>query len=412
MHIVLLTHHYEPEVGAPQRRWTAFVRRFVAQGHRVSVLAPPPHYPLGVVDGELAPSLRPGARAPGRWGETIYRVKFREHSLGLASRSLDQAVAAVDSLQRGLRELTRRGNRPDVIIATAPGLPTIPAGRVLGSLVRTPVVVEMRDAWPDLIGPSGMMGPDDQRSGTARRLIATAHRSITYLQRHAHRVVTTTESFARVLRERGVNQVDVVRNGSSVELLPVLEPPPQRPGLNVLYLGTMGRSQGLRTAIEAAALAARDGVNLNLRFVGSGAEEAELREYAAALAAPVHFHGRVPATEIGEQYAWADTALVSLRDWAPFHWTIPSKLYEAMAVGRHVSGVLDGEAAGIVREASAGFVTPPENAEALARAWAGLAADRAQLDVGHQPRTWVMHHAHHDLLAADYLRILAEVAAR
>ena len=46
------------------------------------------------------------------------------------------------------------------------------------------------------------------------------------------------------------------------------------------------------------------------------------------------------------QYAWADTLVVALRpDWPSFRHTVPSKTYEVLAVGRHVTGMVTGEAA-------------------------------------------------------------------
>jgi len=47
---------------------------------------------------------------------------------------------------------------------------------------------------------------------------------------------------------------------------------------------------------------------------------------------------------------------------------VPSKLYDAMAVGRPVIAALGGEAASIVREARCGMVIAPEDGSALAAA--------------------------------------------
>lgn len=409
MHIVLVTHHYLPEVGAPQRRWRELVARFVAAGHRVTVLAPPPHYPLGRAE-QLAPEERPRATSHGPGGETIHRVRFREHGPDLPSRSADQLMTALDSILVGARRLRGR-NRPDVLIATAPGVPSIAAGFLLARCRprRVPLVVEMRDAWPDLIAPSGMWGT--RRRGWRATAIRGAHRLVTAAQRNSAAVVTTTASFAGVLRTRRVRRVDVVRNGAPLDEAPHAAPVPDRDALHVLYLGTIGRSQGLGTAVRAASILTRRGVPVVLRLVGSGFDEDALREEAESLGAPVEFHGRVPRSEVDEQYRWADTVLVSLRAWDPFEWTVPSKLYEAMVAGRHVSASLTGEAALVLREAGAGDVVPPENAQELAALWAGLADDRSRLDVGDRGRRWVAEHANFDRLAEHYLTILDEVVA-
>lgn len=407
MHIVLVTHHYLPEVGAPQRRWRNLSARFVAAGHRVTVLSPPPHYPSGRAE-DLAPDERTHATGSGPGGETIHRVRFREHGSDLKSRTVDQAHAAAHSVVVGLRRL-RGADRPDVVIATAPGIPSLGAGWALARGLRVPLVVEMRDAWPDLITPSGMWGTTTRRRGWKAWATATVHRAVTDLQRHSDAVVTTTASFADVLRDRRMPRVEVIRNGAPLDEALRAAPADDSPELRVLYLGTMGRSQGLSTAIRAAAELRRRGVPVRLRFVGSGHEEALLRAEAQALDAPVEFVGRVPRSEVGAHYDWADTVLVSLRAWDPFEWTVPSKLYEAMVAGRHVSASLFGEAAFVVREAAAGDVVPPEDHLALAALWQGLAADRSRLDVGATGRAWVAEHANFDNLAGHYLTLLGEV---
>ena len=40
MKILVLTHYYEPEIGAPQRRWSAMVSRWQQAGHQVTVYCP------------------------------------------------------------------------------------------------------------------------------------------------------------------------------------------------------------------------------------------------------------------------------------------------------------------------------------------------------------------------------------
>jgi colanic acid biosynthesis glycosyl transferase WcaI len=402
LHVVLVTHHFAPETNPPAVRWRELSARFVAAGHRVSVLAPPAHYPAGRTADTEPRRHRVVEAGPG--GETVHRVRFREHGLDLASRLLDQIRAAVDSVVLGRRRL-RGADRPDVVVATAPGVPSLLAGLALAG-PRRPVVVEMRDAWPDLIEASGMWGP---ARGARRVLVRIAAALVTWAQLRAALVVTTTVAFAEVLRQRGVRRVAVVRNGVAPIGSP--GPLPARDALHVLYLGTTGRSQGLTTAVRAAATLSERGVPVRVRLVGSGFDDDALRAEIEELGAPVELVGRVPRAQVPAHYSWADTVLVALRDWPPFAWTVPSKLYEAMAVGRHVSAAVAGEAADVVLAAGAGDVVPPEDAEALVLLWAGLAADRSRLEVGAGGRRWVAEHADLDRLAARYLDLLDEVAS-
>ena len=84
----------------------------------------------------------------------------------------------------------------------------------LARLFRARFVVEMRDAWPDLIRPAGVVA-----AGPGQRLraavVAVAHRAIIRLQTRSDLVVTTTETFAEVVEARGAARVGVVRNGTA-----------------------------------------------------------------------------------------------------------------------------------------------------------------------------------------------------
>ena len=155
MRILLLTHYYAPEYGAPQRRWAALVSRFVAAGHRVTVAAPVPHYPAGRANPTQRRAHRVGSVERGMHGETVLRTAYLPHRGDIATRTADHLVAALDSLRRLQRRFTRPGDRPDVIIATAPAVPTLLVGRLLSARWGVPLVVEMRDAWPDLVTQVG-----------------------------------------------------------------------------------------------------------------------------------------------------------------------------------------------------------------------------------------------------------------
>ncbi|WP_114854288.1 glycosyltransferase family 4 protein [Brachybacterium sp. YJGR34] len=425
MRLLLLTHYYAPEFGAPQRRWSALVQRFVAAGHRVTVAAPVPHYPSGAPTTAQRRAHRVGAVETGRHGETVLRTAYLPHRADIGTRTADHVVAAADALRRLRRRFSRPGTRPDVIIATAPAIPTLLVGRTLSRLWGVPLVVEMRDAWPDLVTHVGTIGalPPETAHAPQRRMarrtldwaIALAkggvHQQVTDWQSGARAVVTTTSRFANVLRERGVRIVHVVRNGTDLRRVPAQQdhPPGDHPALRCLYLGNMGRSQGLDTVIRAAAALRREGVDLQVRLVGHGVDAPALAALAYELDAPVQVLPRIPHHQVGEQYAWADTVIVSLRDWAPFTWTVPSKLYEILATGRHITALLNGEAADVVREADAGDVLPPEDLPALVALWRELAADRSRAAVRPTGRTWVAEHADDDALARRYLEILRQV---
>lgn len=408
MRILLLTHFWAPEVGAPQRRWQWLARGLAERGHELAVLAPAPHYPAGSLlpQADADARLRRGGRHRDGSGAVVHRTAFRPYGTGVGGRATDWAVAAADALCLGVWRF-RGSARPDVIIASVPSLATLPAGLTLGRLLGRPVVVEMRDAWPDILSSSQQWSAA-VGVGAARRVIGAA---VTTMQRRAAAVVTTTDAFAERLRERGVGRVVTVRNTAGTRTWDLPAVPAQREDgrLHVLYLGTVGRAQGLEVAVRAAHLAEQAGTALTLRVVGEGAGLPALQRAASKLAAPVEVLPLVPPARIGEHYAWADSVLVCLQDWPSMELTVPSKLYEVMGTGRHVSAAVAGEAAGIVTASGCGEVIAPQDAQALAGAWTRLAADRSLLDREGRGTAWLAQHAEPGEMTDRLVALLEEV---
>lgn len=389
---LLLAHSYWPEHSPPQRRWQSLIPHLVQRGWQMTVVTPVAHYGFGP-DADRSARGRVGRGQPGPVGETIVRVPYLTARDARLPKLVDQLVTAGGS---ALRTLTVRGH--SVVIVTAPSLPLLASGWLAARLRGKPLVVEMRDAWPNLATEAGVL------QGRAQRII---NRAVESVQDRADLVVTVTEGFAETLRERGVRQVRTVRNGVRLEQTPVLDPPPLlRDRLEVLYLGNHGESQRLERLIEAAA---QIGSDMRLTLVGQGSQKPELRRIAAALGAPVRFLGPAYRDEVFELYRQADSLVVSLRDdWKSFEATVPSKTYEVMAVGRHLTAVVRGEAARILQDAGAGDVVG-SSAQEIAGLWRGLIEDRSRLMTDGSGRAWVADNADYADLAERYDSILREV---
>lgn len=409
MRVLLLTHHYPPEMGAPQQRWEGLVEWFIANGHDVAVITPVPHYPSGRVWPEAA-GLVAGTVHHGSHGEVVHRAAYRTTTGSVWSLLTDQVIGAAHSVW-----LARRfagDARPDVVITTVPALPSLISGVVVSRLMRRPLVLEMRDAWPDLLAVIDRWDGErvTGRQHVKRSLARVAAVGTSVLQRRASVVVTTTHSFAERLRERRFRHVRVVRNASHPFEAPLELPTrPLEGELRVVYVGTVGRAQGLETAVEAARLAAQAGVTVRLRVVGGGAGRALVQQEAAAAGVGVELLGIVPRTEVPDHYAWADTALVMLRAWQGLELTIPSKVYELMDAGLHISASVSGEAADVIGDAGAGDVVPAGDARALADLWVRLA--RAPHPPAPSPRakSWVDLHARRPITGEQYLGLLGEL---
>lgn len=383
--VLLLASSYWPEHSPPQRRWYSLVSHLRERGWGVSVVCPVAHYGPGP-DFSDATRGRPWRRQPGFLGERIHRVPYLfvgDHRVG---KLLDQLVSAAGSVVAGCFT-----GRQDVVVVTAPSLPLLASALVVARAKGIPLVVEMRDAWPNLAEDASLV------RGGSRSMV---NRAVVLVQNRADLVVTVTQGFARTLRERGVRHVVTVRNGILLERTPELPPPPaRRDVLRVLYLGNHGESQSLDRLIRAAHLA---GDAVELTMVGHGSQKPALQRLAASMGANVRFLPPEYRERVFERYREADSVVISLRDeWKSFEDTIPSKTYEVLAVGRHITAVVRGEAAHVLADAGEGDIVPADPAT-IAALWRELAADRSRLLTHGSGREWVRHNADYADLAGQY----------
>ena len=123
------------------------------------------------------------------------------------------------------------------------------------------------------------------------------------------------------------------------------------------YFGTHGMAHALDRVLDAATLL-QDTPAIRFLFVGAGA----VRDALIAQAAKEHLDNVIfvpaqPKTRMPAYWSVCDLALVPLKNTPLFTTVIPSKIFEAMGMGRAiVLAAPEGEASQIVRGTGAGVV--------------------------------------------------------
>jgi len=368
MNILFLSDNFPPETNAPASRLHEHARRWVEDGHRVTVITCAPNFPGGKVFA--------GYR--NRWyaresidGIDVVRVKtFIVANKGFLLRTLDYLSFMVAAFVVGLFQ-----KRPDVVVATSPQFFAACGGWMLAAVRRLPFVFELRDIWPASLEAVG--------AAKNRRLIRFFERIELFLYRRATSIVAVTNSFKAELVGRGIpaEKIHVVTNGVDQTRY---SPQPRDPELAtemgvagkfvVGYVGTHGMAHALDSCLGAAERL-KDGSNVHFLFVGDGAARASLLEQKVALALDnVTLHPPLPKDRMPGIWGLCDVALVHLRDAPLFETVIPSKLFEAMGMGLPVViACPEGEATSIVPATGCGRVVAPENPDALAKCLGDLA---------------------------------------
>ena len=408
MRILLVTHYFPPETGAPQARLSALAAAWAADGDAVTVLTGMPNHPTGVLPPQYRGAIRRRERRDG------YRVLrtwlYATPNEGVARKSLGHLSFMISSVLLGFRAC----GRADVVVVSSPTFFSIGAAWALAKLKRARLVVEIRDLWPAIFVELGVL--------TNRRLISLLERLELAAYAAADEVVVVSEGFRANLISRGVppGRVHTIRNGVTLgDFDPeVAADPAVRARLGarprdclVLYVGTHGISQGLQGVADAAAQ--MRGESVHFAFIGEGADKPQLRSRLDELGlANVTLLPGVPHSEVPALLAAADICLAPLRHVPLFSTFIPSKIFEYLAAGKAVIGGVEGETAQILREAGA-TVVPPEDSYALAQAIRALSADPGRrLAMGRQGRAQAERCFDRVALAREYRKILEMAGER
>ncbi|MHA2789464.1 glycosyltransferase family 4 protein [Corynebacterium sp. S7] len=432
MKILVISQYWAPENGVPQRRWSWLTKILVETGHEVTVLAPPPHYQRKInlkTWWKNRGQCQSEEAAEGPSGEQIIRSGFIPADRSLTRRIIGQASVAVGAVWKLIKPsgLLRRYS-PDLVIGTVPALPTAVVTLFAARFYRTPFIIDLRDAWPDLLQESRQwnksVGAPSLRErilskGPLQVLIFVTRASLNFSFDQANALMVTSADLANQLRNRRTRQSS--KSETAITVVRNVFPPLtnyqaaeksdfERGTLNVLYAGTLGRAQNLTNALVAAKLARENGTRVNLRFVGAGDARPELRRKADEIGISAEFLPRQEAEHLQEHYAWADTALVHLTDWPALRNAVPSKTYELMSVGLHITAVVDGESANLIQELGAGHVVAPESPYELATLWKKLAHSPNLLRVDSRGEEWVQNER--DNVAPQLLLQLVETVGK
>jgi glycosyltransferase involved in cell wall biosynthesis len=201
-----------------------------------------------------------------------------------------------------------------------------------------------------------------------------------YVYDRASHITCVARPMQEYIGERTRTPVTVVYNGaSSSDIVGGDSDNGFQNGHTLLYAGNLGRAQQLDLLIRAWARV-RDNDTARswaVEFLGTGALERDLRELATNLGVSnsITFSRPVSRQEAIRQMSGAAALCVSLRADQAFERTIPSKVFDCMAVGKPVLAGVAGEARTILDSTGANVCYEPGNQQGLEEALKELVQD-------------------------------------
>lgn len=361
MHILFFSDNFPPETNALASRTYEHAREWVKLGNNVTILTTAPNAPEGKVFDGYRNKLRQIEYVEGI--RVVRVISFITSNSGFLRRILDYSSFMLSAIFFGLFE-----RRVDVIVGSSPQFFNAVGAWVLSKLKRKPFIFELRDIWPASINAVDAMKKDSSAIRILERIESKMYQDAT-------RIVAVTNSFKTYLLTKGIDEkkIDIVLNGVDLtHFKPVKNKSPEllaTLGLSdkfvVGYIGTLGMAHDLKNVITAASLVKNP--SIHFIFVGAGAEKQYLQEYAKKLQLTnVTFVPRKPKSVIPEYWGVCDLALIHLKNVPLFADVIPSKIFEAMGMGKAILHVQPkGEAVDITLSSGNGAWVEPGNPESL-----------------------------------------------
>lgn len=253
-------------------------------------------------------------------------------------------------------------HRPDVVVASSPQMLTPVAGAVVASLWRRPLVVEVRDLWPETLVAAGAL----RRGSRLHRALVALER---WNYRRADHLVAVTSGWEDHFASLGVpaDRVTVVSNGTEPVAPPVASREELRSrhgitGTTAVYAGAHGPANDLDAVLDAA----RELPDLRVLLIGAGSEKERLRTRAREESLDnVEFRDPIPKTDLNELLVACDIGVHAIGPLAVLQLGMsPNKLFDYLAAGLPVVSNAGAGLARVLGDTECALVGGPDSLSA------------------------------------------------
>jgi glycosyltransferase involved in cell wall biosynthesis len=408
MHVLFVSNYFPPEVNAPATRLHEHARQWVKDGGNLDIITAVPNFPEGVV----YPGYKNHYSQEEVEGIRVIRVPmYIAENKGTLKRSLSYVSFMISAIWYS----RKIGRTADIVVASSPQFFCALAGYVISWMRGVPFVLEIRDLWPESIVAVGAM-----RRNLIIRLFERLER---FLYRKASHIVVVTDSFKRIITEKGIEpgKITVLKNGADLESFSdpldgrVLAEIRERYQLTekfvAAYIGTIGMAHGAEILLEAARRCADPSIVFIVIGAGSKRESIAARQAQLGLT-NFRLIEKQPKKMVRYFLEVSDVCVVHLIDVPLFATVLPSKIFEAMATRTPIALGIRGEALEILEESGGGIPFVPEDANALLDTVMQLRGDRRLYeDMASNGFSYVRRYHDRRKIAQSYWTLLQEIAA-
>ena len=358
MQILFVSQYYYPEIGAASDRITGISRKLVCMGHDVTVLTGFPNYPAGKIYEDYTGRFFAKEKIKGV--KLLRAWLFASPNRGLLARGINYITFMLTAMLSVFRL-----KKIDCVIATSGPIFAALAGYFLSVCKKAPLVLDVRDVWPERIFAAKKM-----RKGCIYRILEFIEH---LLYRKSCQIVGVTQGVCENIIAKGVSRekISLITNGVDPEIFsPGHADERLTKKLNiekndfiVIYAGTLGLLQDVKLFIETAEklLSYKD---IRFLIIGDGTKSSMLssaiREKKLSNILQL---SSVSPIELCQYIRLSHLGMNANTKNDHNNMAIPAKIFPYMACAKPFLLANTGEIARLVKEEKIGSCVEPGNAE-------------------------------------------------
>lgn len=343
MQVLIISQYFPPDITAAAFRIGETASYLAQKGHHVRIITAEPHKALSEnTNGDQRECLR---------NIKIYRLKILSEGQGGLYGYLRHYLSFLfGSLIIGVN-LWFKEWRPSILWVTSPPLFTSISGYILSKLFRCPFILDIRDIWPD----SAVSAEQISKTGIAYKIGKILER-LSY--RWTDHLTVVSTPMARYIQKHTKKPVGVIYNGILKSYLNIDSN--DKPFNRILYAGNLGRVQGLDVLVDACYELDKNGIldGWDVAMIGNGAHKERLSELIIKLnlSHKVQIQPAVDKQIAMRELANSRLLFINLKGDDVFRITVPSKVFDYMAVAKPIIAGIDGEGRQILRTTGANIL--------------------------------------------------------
>jgi glycosyltransferase involved in cell wall biosynthesis len=341
MNILILSQYYHPDITAAAFRIKETADILASYGYNITVITAKPHRVKSIKSDNIHDGSIKTLRLPIIEYQGKGKINYIVHYLSL------MIMAMIVSIFRAIPKY-------DVVIASSPPLFVGAAGYLASTIKSAKFIFDVRDIWPDSAVAAGQL----KKNGLLYKFGKMLEE---WLYRQANLITCVSKPMAEYISNyTNKKKVIVIYNGVPQKYLVThsigLKDKRrkicfQENKINIVYLGNLGRVQGLHLLIDVAKRLKTELPDVMFYLIGDGVEKKNLTMLTKkASLKNIIIMDAVPKDDALAIARESSALFFQLKDDSSMEKTVPSKLFDYMTAGKPILFGIKGEGKEILEQ--------------------------------------------------------------